>query len=136
MSQDNIRCHYRPSDAYRRSFGLLHVQGLGVPIGRALDDALAIGALATLIGETIKQQRTADGRVDTRDVAHAIMARMGMSGNHSVSVKQMIDDSTNVTAFARLLTEAIEMQQDAGTGDLDMKNVAAHVLAEMRRHQR
>ena len=46
---------------------------------------------------------------------------------------QIMDDVVAVDALARLLTEAIE-RNTTKDGRIDMKDVAAHVLGEMKRH--
>lgn len=48
---------------------------------------------------------------------------------------RVVEDETAIDALARLLTEAIEKNQTRD-GRVDMKDVAAHVLAEMRRNPR
>jgi len=115
--------------------GILHPDGAPIRLGRALTETLAIDSLSRIISDAIKAKRTTDGRVDTRDVAHEVMTKMRALSNGSTT-EAMIDDSTRVTALARLLTEAIETQQQPGTGDLNMRDVAAHVFAELGRQQR
>jgi hypothetical protein len=46
---------------------------------------------------------------------------------------QIMDDVVAVDALARLLTEAIE-RNTTKDGRIDMKDVASHVLGEMKRH--
>lgn len=48
---------------------------------------------------------------------------------------QIVEDVTAIDAFARLLTEAMEKKMTKD-GRVDMKDVAAYVLAEMKRHPR
>lgn len=46
---------------------------------------------------------------------------------------QVMDDEIAVRALAGILTRAMETQQSKD-GRIDMRDVAAYVLAEMRRH--
>ena len=46
---------------------------------------------------------------------------------------RILEDETAIDALARLLTEAIETRQTKD-GRIDMRDVAAHVLAEMRKN--
>jgi len=46
----------------------------------------------------------------------------------------VVEDSVAIDSFARLLTEAMEKCQTKD-GRVDMKDVAAFVLGEMRKHQ-
>lgn len=69
----------------------------------------------------------------------ALRRRLGIInavGAHALphSVEGIINNSIAVDALARLLTEAIEKNQRTD-GRVDMKDVAAHVLAEMRASQ-
>lgn len=50
-------------------------------------------------------------------------------------LEQALDEETAVDAFARLLTEAMEKNQTKD-GRIDMRDVAAHVLGEMKRNQK
>lgn len=48
---------------------------------------------------------------------------------------RIVEDTTAIDALACLLTEAMEKNMTKD-GRVDMKDVAAHVLAEMKRNQR
>lgn len=48
---------------------------------------------------------------------------------------RIVEDTTAIDALARLLTEAVE-KNTTKDGRVDMKDVAAFVLAEMKRHPR
>lgn len=48
---------------------------------------------------------------------------------------RVVEDATAIDALARVLTEAMERNLSKD-GRVDMRDVAAHVLAEMKRHQR
>lgn len=59
-----------------------------------------------------------------------------MHGHATVErLDRIVEDVTAIDALARLLTEAMEKCQTKD-GRVDMKDVAAHVLGEMKRHQR
>ena len=51
------------------------------------------------------------------------------------ATKRLVEREDAIDALSRLLTEAIETRQ-AKDGRIDMRDVAAHVLAEMGRHQK
>jgi hypothetical protein len=48
---------------------------------------------------------------------------------------RVMEDEAAIDAFSRLLTEAVE-KNTSKDGRVDMKDVAAFVLAEMKRHPR
>lgn len=50
-------------------------------------------------------------------------------------LSQIMDDTVAVDALARLLTEAIE-KKTTKDGRIDMRDVAAHVLSEMKGNPR
>lgn len=50
-------------------------------------------------------------------------------------LEEALDAETAVDALARLMTEAMEKNQTKD-GRIDMRDVAAHVLKEMKRNQR
>lgn len=121
-----------PHGRIRRSMGIVRAgMSPAMSLGAALEHTLAIDALSTLLIESVKKCRTADGRVDSRDVAHAVMVCMGQI-QAGASIASRIDDATAVGAFARLLTEAIDKRAPDGRGD--WRDVAAHVLVEMKGH--
>ena len=134
----------RPSFGLRRQFSILRPTSLD--LGTVLQDVDAVAALAAMLEQGIAKVRAKDGRVDTRDLAHGVLAAMRPSSVATARVAAIhgratanllpavIDDEKAVHAFACLLTEAIETRQQPGTGKLDMNDVAAHVIAEMRRH--
>jgi hypothetical protein len=131
----SIRCNMRPSDAWAKRLGIVHPKP-AIPIGHALDTVLVIQGLERLLDTAIGACRTADGRVDMRDVAHRVMVALDqLRGAKTLRVKDVIDDSTAVNSFARLITEAIELFQ-AEDGKLDLHGAAAHIFAAMRENQR
>lgn len=136
----DIGCHYRPSAAMGRSLGILHGGRPEAPLGVALDSALMVIGLAQIIDRAIADKRTVDGRIDTRDVAHAVLTEMGSLHSAArlsadITVEQLVDDTIAVTALARLITEAFETRQ-ARDGSINSREVAAHVLQEMRSSKR
>jgi hypothetical protein len=61
-------------------------------------------------------------------------AALILNGPQSVArLDRILEDETAIDALSRLLTEAIEKRQ-AKDGRIDMRDVAAHVLAEMKRN--
>jgi len=65
----------------------------------------------------------------------ALLEKLGRKPREARNLAAMMDDFTATDALARLLTEAIEKHQKTD-GRVDMKDVAQHVLAEMKRHPR
>lgn len=118
----------------RRQFGIMHDGGQPSNIGRAMTEALAVTQLASVISDALNKCRTSDGRVDTRDVADYIANRIAPRSSPK-TLPQMVDNAVMITAFARLITEAIETRMSS-TGDLDTRDVAAHIFGELQRFQR
>jgi hypothetical protein len=124
----------RPSPSLLASLTVLHGPSLVVtPMPALLDDTDAIVALAQILDEGLKLYTTTDGRIDTCDLAAHVVGKL--APQRSGAVEGLVNDATAITGLARVLTEAIETRQ-AADGSLDLKQVAAHVLAEMRAHQR
>lgn len=69
----------RPSPAIRRRLGLVGYGPGAVSVRQVVEDSIAVDALARLITEGIERHTTADGRIDTRDVAAHVLAEMGRS---------------------------------------------------------
>lgn len=131
-----LACHMRASDSIRSALSIVHPEKRAVTLGVALDSVLIIDGIARLIDEAMQKCRTADGRIDTRDVAHAILVRMDqLRGAHTQRAVDRVDDAKVVNTFATLLTEAIEMRQRQG-GELDLRAAAAHVFAAMQENRR
>lgn len=62
----------------------------------------------------------------------ALRRRLGILGLRNSSIERILDEETGVDALSRLLTEAMQKSQTKD-GRVDMKDVAAFVLAEMKR---
>lgn len=59
--------------------------------------------------------------------------RMMRGPRAAAQLDQILEDTVAIDALARLLTEALEKCQTKD-GRVDMRDVAVHVLREMRRH--
>jgi len=127
----------RPTRRLRSLLSRVHQPGETVGAHQAMRDVETVEAMASLLRAAFRATRTTDGRIDTRDVAHHVMTRMGQlrRPNAPATMTAIIDDATAVTAFARLLTEAIERTQGRD-GRLDMESVAGFVVRRMREHTR
>ncbi len=134
----SLVCNMRPGAAMTRMLGIATPNRPTMRFGEALDTVLVTDGLKAMIGAAFKACLTTDGRLDTKDVAHFVMTRMGVFQAPTAGVDQLkaqIDDANKVMAFAGLLTEAIEKRQQKD-GTLDLSDVAAHVFAAMRSHQK
>lgn len=131
-------CHMRPGRAMGRVIAITHPDRPTMQFGHALDLAVIIDRLKGMLADAFKACLTTDGRLCTRDVAHFVMFRMGQLQAPTPGADALvaqIDDATKVTAFARLLTEAIETRQQPN-GTIDPADVAAHVFSAMRSHRK
>lgn len=134
----NAVCHMRPGAAMARVLGITHPDRATLQFGHALDLVCIVDGLKVMIGDAIKACRREDTRLDTKDVAHFVMTRMGALQapiQGLADIKAQVDDANNIMAFAALLTEAIETGQRPD-GSLDLSEVAAHVFAAIRSHRK
>ena len=104
-----------------------------VSIGVLLDELTAQETLAEMLQGAVVKHTTADGRVDTRDVAATVIAAMMPAPTGKL--EELVDNATAITALARLLTEAFDLAVVGGQG-LNFNAAAQHVLLHMRGSQR
>lgn len=69
------------SGTARPGIGLRTFLRPGMTVEQAVDHEVAVDALARLLTEKLETCKTKDGRVDMRDVAHAVLAELGKNQN-------------------------------------------------------
>lgn len=144
-----IAGHAKMAPQFRRTLGILrpHQRPDRVALGAALRDVDATAALAKLLDEKILAVRTADGRVDMRDLAREVLLVVRPSAAAQARVRAIdgdkladalagaVEDAAAIHALSLVLTQAFETQQTAG-GHIEMQDVAAHVIGALRRQPR
>lgn len=123
-----MTAHVRASSALKRRLGILHGTDVArfVPLIKVLRQDLVVEALAGIIDDGMRAHRNVDGRIDMKDLSAYVLGRL----------RQKSDVFKAHDVLARLLHEAFQKSVDGNAGNLDPNDIAAHVIAEIRRNQR
>lgn len=128
---DNIRVHYRPSNAVRVGLSIMAQGAPEVSIHRALDDAYPMVSFGDLLEEAYKAN--APG-YDPLDIAHFVMARLGKT-TAQLSLLERTENGEAVRGFAATWTKAVEGSL-RGDGSFSWYDVAARIITAMKENQR
>lgn len=71
-----LKGHALPGGALARQIGILYGEKKVVEVSKMMDDYVGVDALALLITEGINTVTTKDGRLDSKDLAAFIWAKM------------------------------------------------------------
>jgi hypothetical protein len=122
----------KPSRAVRSLLLVSRSSSAPAPLPVMLAELTAIEALAGVLLTAVKANTTSDGRVDTRDVAVAVVE--ALAPRKLGTLEALINNGVMVTALARLLTECFDEAIKEGR-DINMSTAAAHVFKHMRSAQ-
>jgi len=131
-----ISAVFRPGDAVR--VGLLVVNGGAktVGVGKALAQSEAIIELGDLLEEAFKAKRTADGRIDSRDVAHFVLVRLGKAMTKpAATIEERLEDDKEIDGFAKVWTRAVEESLGREATPHLWYDVAARILNAVKGRQ-